>query len=243
MTINIKTRIPRLFISKISIGQFLLDLKNTHYLTHVMRGKIGDHVLVFDSETGEYLAQIETIDRKGCALKILEKVRDFVTQNGPALLFAPIKKPRLDFLIEKAVELGVGSLYPVITNHTINRHLNRDKIQEQVIQATEQCERLEVPPIHDPVDLERVLDEWDMSEPIFVCAERKVCLTLKEALHQFPLGKTFLVGPEGGFSSAEFDLMAQKPFIHFVNLGAEILRAETAAIMALSYFKLTKCFT
>lgn len=236
---DIKTRISRLFIPSIleEEGHISLDAKNSHYLTHVMRAKIGDQVLVFDGKTGEYVAEISKMDRKGCTLHILKKVKPFVQNMGPTLLFAPLKKPRLDFMIEKAVELGVDHLYPIITDHTINRNLNMEKLQEIAIQAAEQSERLSIPEIHEPLGLEKFLKAWNPADPIFVCAERQNCPSLKESSVKIPACKTFFVGPEGGFSASEFKLMESTPFIHFVNLGPEILRAETAAIAVLGWVR------
>jgi len=238
---DVKTRLSRLFIPGAGGNNLLsLDAKNSHYLIHVMRGRIGDQVLVFDGVTGEYLAQINHVDRKGCSLKILHQTKSFIASHGPSLLFAPLKKPRLDILIEKAVELGVEALYPVMTQHTVYRHLTQEKLQEISIQAAEQCERLSIPQIHQPLDLKYLLETWDPEIPILVCVERLECLSLKKACAKFSQAKTFLIGPEGGFSPDEFMLMGQKPFVHFVTLGSEILRAETAGILALGYFKTNK---
>ena len=162
------------------------------------------------------------------------------------LCFAPIKRARLDFLAEKATELGASRLVPVMTRHTIVTRVNGERLAANAREAAEQCERLSVPTVAAPVKLEALLADWPAERRLFLCAEAGAARPIAEALlaeagldeaglaEGAPRPAAFLTGPEGGFSAAELDALAKLPFVVPVGLGPRILRADTAAIAALA---------
>ena len=212
-----------------------LPENHAHYLRNVLRKNPGDTIRLFNGRDGEWLAEIATLGKKSGSAKLTKKLRD----QPPApptvhLLFAPIKKARLDFLIEKAVELGVTHLHPVITARTENRNLNAERLQAQIIEATEQCERMDVPIFFDAMPLDKKIAAWNAAPEILWCFERSNA----ESLGMTPLkNPAFLIGPEGGFDDREIRYLSEQAFIKSVSLGAAILRAETAAIFCLACVK------
>ena len=213
-----------------------LDEAQAHYLKNVLRRKTGDKIRVFNGRDGEFLAEITGIGKKKADLAVLEQTR---RQPAPAarihLLFAPIKKDRMDFLIEKAVELGVTDFHPVLTARTVVRKINAQRLRAQVTEAAEQCERMEIPVLHPLAALEDKIASWKADFPVFWCRERG------ESPHISAFSAenwAFLIGPEGGFDDGEFKFLGSRPDIQPLSLGETLLRAETAAALALGYAKI-----
>ncbi len=207
-----------------------------HYLRNVMRAGPGDTVTLFNGRDGEWTAQIDTLSKGSSTLIPQEKRRDQLPEPGPWLLFAPIKRAPLDFLVQKAVELGAAGLQPVFTDHTNSERINLDRLTANVIEAAEQCERLTVPEIRAPEKLAAILENWPADRHLLVCAEHGAAQGIDETLRTAPADgeSAILIGPEGGFAPSELDLLRRLPFASLVSLGPRILRAETAALAALT---------
>jgi|TARA_E500000318_G_scaffold59582_2_gene55302 16S rRNA (uracil1498-N3)-methyltransferase len=252
MTADAARARQRLFVSDpITPGcEIELSPEQSHYLEHVMRLKPGTPVKIFNGLDGEWLATINELRKKKGSVAVESQLRAQGTEVGPTLVFAPIKKQRLDFLIEKAVEMGVGRLQPVITQHGITDKVRLDRLQAQVIEAAEQCERLTVPEIFKPV---RLLD-WVANCPenhhLLFCDETGSGSPIGEVLSQLlakgagsaidnvnVINHALVIGPEGGFSADELERIRKQSFATPVSLGPRILRAETAAIAALTVFQ------
>ncbi len=218
-----------------------LTAAQAHYLRNVMRAAPGDSVVLFNGQDGEWLARIETISKKTGSLTPTEKLRDQKPEPGPCLLFAPIKRAPLDFLVQKAVELGVSALQPVITDHTNTTRIKTDRLHANAIEAAEQSERLTVPTIQPAKPLIDVLENWPVARRLLVCTERGKARGIEETLRTAPANTKWgiLIGPEGGFSSTELDQIAKYQFAVYVSLGPRILRAETAALAALTCWQMT----
>lgn len=230
-------KLPRLFTeSPLSEGcAAVLDTAQTHYLKNVLRKQEGEHLRVFNGKDGEFTAHIEKLGKKEAIIR-LEAL--FLPQPPAAppvhLVFAPIKKARLDMLIEKAVELGASDLHPVLTERTENRHLNTERLNAQITESLEQCERLARPRLHPLQKLEKLIPTWQ-SPVIFACLEREDALPLTEALNSMTAqGAALLLGPEGGFTPKEISYLTAAKNCRPVSLGPAILRAETAVFYALS---------
>lgn len=205
-----------------------------HYVLNVMRLAAGDAVLVFNGRDGEWTARVETPRKKECALALTTQTRPQSPEPDVWLAFAPIKRARLDLLVEKATELGVSALWPIFTQHTNAERINAERLRATAIEAAEQCERLSVPHIEPAQDLQQFFSAWPRERRLFVLDETGGGAALSAELSQnaeLPCG--FLVGPEGGFAKSELDALAQLAFVTRVGLGPRILRAETAALAAL----------
>lgn len=217
-----------------SIG---LTAAQAHYLKHVLRLSAGARVSLFNGRDGEWMSRIDTIGRGWGSLKVEEHLRDQADEPDLWLLFAPIKRARLDFLVQKAVELGVSRISPVYTERTEVKRLNLERHRTNVIEAAEQCERLSLPEFTEPCGLAAALETFPSNRQLLVCAERGDAMPLDALLHE-PQSKgvshAFLCGPEGGFSQTELDGLGKLSFIRFVSLGPRILRAETAALSAVA---------
>ena len=224
---------PRIFTeTSLNIGQtVILAKEQSHYIRNVLRLSIGGFIRIFNGKDGEFLSSLISTD-KLCVLTIEKLLKPQHSPTGPWLFFSPIKKDRLSFLIEKAVELGAQKLVPVITERTIIRALNIDKIRLTIIEAAEQCERLDVPEILSPIPLKNVFKVLKESQTLYFCKERSHAPSLQSL--SIPGNASILIGPEGGFTDAEMAFLDSNPQTQPVSLGKRILRAETAAIYALS---------
>lgn len=205
-----------------------------HYLRNVLRRQSGDRLRLFNGRDGEYLAVLQAV---GKAL-VTARCETGLKVQPPApvplhLLFAPVKKARLDFLIEKAVELGATHLHPVITRNTETRTLNEDRLHAQIIEAAEQCERLDRPVLLPPMPLESLGQAWPAGCLVLACLERKNAPFIAQALSGVAGPRAALIGPEGGFTEEEALWLESLSFVRPVTLGARILRSETAACAAL----------
>ena len=216
-----------------------LPAAQTHYLRNVLRLKPGDAVLLFNGRDGEWRGMIDTLGRSDCAVAVEARVRAQAGEPDVWLLFAPVKRGPLDFLVQKAVELGVSSLRPVLTRYTDVSRVNGDRLRAIIAEAAEQCGRLTLPHIGPPQPLAELLSVWPEERRLIACAEsgpaRPLQAVLTEARPEScDAGWALLTGPEGGFAPEELDALGKLPFVTTVSLGPRILRAETAALAALA---------
>lgn len=214
----------------------MIDLgpEQARRLASVLRLKSGDKIKLFNGTDGEWAGVIEKLGKSSGQILLETLLRKQITPNGPWLAFAPVKKNRLDMIIEKATELGVARLIPVITKRTESKRVNLERLHAQTVEAAEQCERMDVPIISEPVKLDGLPAVWPKERKLFVAAERAGAIALTEAVKQNLGPAGVLVGPEGGFEKGELDWILKQPISVGVGLGPRILRAETAAIAALT---------
>ncbi len=217
------------------------DPSQVHYLLHVMRAKAGDRVGLFNGRGGEWIAAVADVTRRACVL-VCE--RQTTAQSGTPdvwLVFAPIKKTPADYVMQKATELGVRALQPVLTRRTIVRRVNADRMRANAIEAAEQSGRLTVPDISEPMELEKLLAAWPNERRILFCDEAREAPSIFDVLAQAPGGPwAILTGPEGGFDDAERATIRALPFVSPASLGERILRADTAALGALAVWQAVK---
>ena len=202
-----------------------------HYLANVMRMKVGDQLLLFDGVSGEWLAEVVDAGRKRVTLFVREATRPQEAVPDLALAFAPIKKGRVDWLVEKAVELGVARLQPVVTQRTIVDKLNLDRMRSHIVEAAEQCGRTNLATIDAPVRLAAFLRGLDRGRALYF-ADESGGAPAKTAFAPGPA--TILTGPEGGFTTDEAAAIRAAPRATAISLGPRILRAETAALAAVA---------
>ncbi len=231
----------RLYIPHDFAPEITCDLPENqiHYIRNVLRMSAGDQLIVFNGKDGEWIAELTEIAKKRGSISLIEQTRPQSASSDLWAVFAPIKKARQDFLVEKATELGVSRLLPVITDYCNNARMNKDRVTAQTIEAAEQCERLDMPEIDDLQKLNTLLNTWPEDRTLLVCAEKGDAVPIATAAQNLkgnPVG--ILVGPEGGFSDQELELLASKDFTQMIDLGPRILRAETALITALSSYQM-----
>jgi 16S rRNA (uracil1498-N3)-methyltransferase len=212
--------------------------QQSHYLLHVMRAKIGNHISLFNGRDGEWVARIVEISKRSC---ILQCERQSATQTEVPdvwLCFAPIKKTPADYVVQKATELGVRALQPVFTRRTIVSRVNVERMRANAVEAAEQSGRLSVPETREPLALDRFLSSWPNERRLIFCDEGGDAKPFASALapdsaHAFAI----LTGPEGGFDPLERDALRALPFVTPATLGPRILRADTAALAALAIWQ------
>lgn len=210
-----------------------------NYLLNVLRLGDGDTVLVFNGRDGEWLARVRPHGKKVCGLEVVAQVREQAEGPDLALLFAPLKRARLDYMVQKATELGVATLQPVFTAHTQAERIKHDRMHANVIEAAEQCGVLRVPEILEPEKLDKVLDAWPVDTTLIFCDEGAEIANPIVALRDVTFPAAVLIGPEGGFSEAERARLAAVPSAVTVSLGPRIMRADTAAVAALALVNAT----
>ena len=233
------SHIARLYVDqRLANGdQVILAEAQSKYLLRVMRLEEGAIVRVFNGRDGEWRCAL-VIHGKKAILEPVERMRAQTTALDLTLMFAPIKKTRTDFIVEKASELGVRTLQPVITEYTQTNRVRTDRLQALVIEAAEQTERMDIPEVRDAAKLSDCLAIWDSSTPLYNCDEGSTARPMVQALKdvkQKAVG--LLVGPEGGFSPRERDMLRALDFVIPVTLGPRILRAETAIVSALTLWQ------
>ncbi len=238
LDLSYKAKIRLYFPGKISLkSPVKLENKQVHYLINVMRKKIDDSILVFNSVNGEFLAKISEIYRNTIIIDIIKKIRDVKIENDIWLLFAPVKKTPTEYIVQKATELGVSKIIPVITERTITKKLNLKRMKDIAIESSEQCERITIPEVYAIKKLKDLIPNWDNDRIIFFCDETIRNDEVVKIDFQNLSTKSFgaiLVGPEGGFSINETNYLREKKFIRPIDLGPRILRSDTAVIAALS---------
>jgi len=219
-----------------------VDADRAHYLRDVMRLQAGAAVMLFNGRDGEWHSIIQAVRKRGMTLQVEAQARQPVVEPDLWLCFAPIRRARLDFIAEKATELGVGRLQPVITQRTIVERVNTDRLRANAIEAAEQTERLTVPEIAEPTTLAQLVAGWPSGRHLLLADETggghpvaDVLADLDDAARAAPWA--VLTGPEGGFARTELDLVGRLPHVHAVGLGPRILRADTAALAALAVWQ------
>jgi 16S rRNA (uracil1498-N3)-methyltransferase len=230
-------RSPRLFVeANLGDGATLpLEREQANYLLNVLRLGSGDSVLVFNGSSGEWLARIEVAGKRNASLAIERQTRP--QSNGPDVhyLFAPLKRARLDYMVQKATEMGVARLQPVLTRHTVAERVNGERMRANVIEAAEQCGILRVPEVAAPERLDRVLASWDAGRRLIFCDEASPIADPVAALREIVPGPlAVLIGPEGGFAPEEREALIALPFVVSIAMGPRIMRADTAAVAALT---------
>lgn len=215
-----------------------LSVKVSHYLCNVMRCKDNETIFCFNEECGEFLCKIIKIDKKTTIIEPQELLRKSEKASDLWLLFAPLKKDNTDFVIEKATELGVKKIIPVITQYTNCDKIKIERLTFQAIEASEQCERLSVPKIENLSKLKDILNNWNDNRTLLFMNERRGALKIVDAINKNKTDSVaILVGPEGGFSDDEAKFIESFPFVKSVSMGPRILRAETAVVSALSIWQ------
>ncbi len=226
----------RLFVEgPLGAGQdVVLSDDQLHYLRNVLRLRAGDGLALFNGRDGEFSARIEVLERRRAVMRPLSRLRQQQEGADIWLCAALIRRSRFEWLAEKATELGVRRLLPLRSERSTGDRLRTDRLQAIMREAAEQCERLDVPEIAPVQTLTALLASWDENRPLYYCAERD-----RDAGHGFLPSRSaaVLIGPEGGFSRAEDDMLRQQKFVKPVSLGPRILRAETAAVAALSLWQ------
>jgi 16S rRNA (uracil1498-N3)-methyltransferase len=229
-------RTPRLYVdAPLSAGAtILLENRQAHYLLNVLRLRPGATFRLFNAADGEWLAEIVSVRKRDLTLRCERKLRDPKPPPDIDYLFSPIKHARLDYLAQKATELGAGRLRPVITRRTISERINIERLKLNVVEAAEQCNLVGLPQVLDPEPLDKVIASWNPARHLIYCDETASANPLP-VLHKLKRGPlAVLVGPEGGFAPEEQDLLRSQRFVTGISLGPRIMRADTAAVAALT---------
>lgn len=231
----------RLYVeSDLSDGAVVgLSPDHAHFLRSVLRLEPGRWVTLFNGRDGEWAAQIDGIGKGWASLAVGRQLRGQSASPDVWLYFAPIKRARLDFLVQKATELGVRRIQPVVTQRTIVERVKGERLSANVTEAAEQCERLDLPEICDPIRLDRALADHPADRTLVACVEFGNALPIADVVAALPVGApvTLLVGPEGGFSPEERKGLETRADVRFAGLGPRILRAETAGLAALAVWQ------
>lgn len=224
------TRTPRLFTGATLHAGALAEgtQAQAHYLLHVMRHAAGDTIRLFNGSDGEWSAKIEAGRRDRVTFRVGARLRPQTPEPDCWLLFSPLKRDATDLIVQKATELGASALLPIFCERTNAARFNAERALAIATEAAEQSERLTIPRIAEPARLADTLGAWPRGRPLAAALERAPALPM-------PAGEgALLIGPEGGFTPGELDVMHATPFIHPVSLGPRILRAETAALAGLA---------
>ncbi|MEJ0095402.1 MAG: 16S rRNA (uracil(1498)-N(3))-methyltransferase [Methylocella sp.] len=219
-----------------------LDPDQANYLRNVLRLPDGAEILVFNGRDGEWSANLSAANRKSVALVARDLVRPQTPPFGLHYLFAPLKHARLDYMIQKAVEMGAGLLRPVLTRRTQAERINEGRMHANAIEAAEQCGILSIPEIAPAIRLDALVEGWDKTRLLVFCDEDAPVRDPLQALKALtplsakgePLPLAVLIGPEGGFDPAEREALLALPQVLRLSLGPRILRADTAAVAALA---------
>ncbi|HWK32652.1 MAG TPA: 16S rRNA (uracil(1498)-N(3))-methyltransferase [Hyphomicrobium sp.] len=214
--------------------------EQANYLGNVLRLGAGDEILVFNGHDGEWRARIAEAVKRRCTLESIARTRPQV--DGPDLhyIFAPLKHARLDYMVQKATELGVAHLQPVLTRRTVASRVNLERMGANAIEAAEQCGVLRVPTVGEPAKLETLLAHWPQERCLIFCDEAADVGSPIAALSDIgacPLA--VIIGPEGGFDEVERKLLRAQPYATAISLGPRIMRADTAAVAALALVNAT----
>lgn len=210
-----------------------------HYLLHVMRAKNADIVRIFNGRDGEFSAEVAEVSKRACVLICRRRTAPQRETTDVWLAFAPIKKTPADFVVQKATELGVSVLQPVTTRRTIASRVNLERMSANAVEAAEQSERLSVPDVRAPVTLAELLRSWPRERVLIFCDEGGEAAPIAQAISARKLADAWgvLTGPEGGFDPEERALIRAQDFVLPVTLGPRIMRADTAALAALSVWQ------
>jgi 16S rRNA (uracil1498-N3)-methyltransferase len=232
-----ETNAPRLFIEPALGNGVAVECtrEQANYLLNVMRLARGDDVIVFNGRDGEWRAVIAEAGKRRCALMCKEQTRPQVQAPDLHYLFAPLKHARLDYMVQKATEMGARRLRPVLTRRTVATRVNSERMRANAIEAAEQCNILWVPEVDEPQRLSAVLQDWDARRRLIFCDESAAVADPLAALSGLAPGPlAVIVGPEGGFDAEERAQLAAAPYARAISLGPRIMRADTAAVAALA---------
>lgn len=225
---------PRLFVAApLAPGAIRIDGAQAHYLIAVMRLRPGDPVKLFDGISGEWLAIAAHVGKRDLTLDITNQLREREHVPDLWLCAAPLKKGRIDWLVEKACELGTARVVPVLTRRTVVERLNLDRLAAHMVEAAEQCGRTAVPELAEPVKLAALLRDWPAERALFFADENGGAPALA-AFREHTGPAAILIGPEGGFDEEERAAIRALPSAVAIGLGPRILRADTAAAAAIS---------
>jgi 16S rRNA (uracil1498-N3)-methyltransferase len=232
-------RTPRLFVEvPLAAGtRVTLDRGQTNYLVNVLRLAAGRPVLLFNGRDGEWKAEVTEASRKSVVLGVIEQTRSQTAPTDLHYLFAPLKHARLDYMVQKAVEMGASRLHPVLTRHSQAERVNLVRMRANAIEAAEQCGILNLPEIATPTPFERLIDVWPAERLLVFCDEdAKGADPIRSLGGAARAGGpvSVLIGPEGGFAEQERAALARLPNVIRLSLGPRILRADTAAVAALA---------
>jgi 16S rRNA (uracil1498-N3)-methyltransferase len=227
---------PRVFVeTSLSVGaEFPLTKEQGHYVANVLRCNPGDALALFNGSDGEFLAYITSSAKKSVVVRIEKKSCDVKPPPDIDYLFAPLKHARLDYMVQKATELGVRRLRPVITGRTIAERVNLERMRANAVEAAEQCNLVFVPEVLEPEKLSNVIAQWQQGRALVFCDERAKTSNPVDALKAVITPAAVLVGPEGGFTPEEREMLLRQPFVTAISLGPRIMRADTVAISALA---------
>lgn len=231
----------RLYVEQeLGAGQTVrLARAQAHYLFGVMRLSEGDRLEVFDGRSGAWAAEVSEAGKRGGALAVLERTRAPLPRPDLWLLFAPLKKARTDFVVEKATELGAARIVPVQTDFTNAERIRRDRLQAHAVEAAEQCGGTYVPPVEELRRLSDALSDWPVDRHLVFADEALVGARRSLSAPQAEKW-AILIGPEGGFSDDERARLSALPFVTPISLGPRILRADTAAVAAMTLWQSTR---
>jgi 16S rRNA (uracil1498-N3)-methyltransferase len=231
-------RTPRLYVAAPLEpgGTVLLDRDRANYLFNVLRLTAGDIVLLFNGRDGEWRAMVAATAKRGGTLEVGERTRAQPAATDIELVFAPLKHARLDYLVQKAVEMGARRITPVLTRHTQVARVNLERMRANVIEAAEQCGVLAVPEVDEPLDFARMLASLPSERLVVFCDEDAEVADPIAALSAAPrhAGVALLIGPEGGFAADERAALLARGNVLRLSLGPRILRADTAAVAAMA---------
>ena len=235
-------KMQRLFVPQdLATGTaFDASPEQSHYLSNVLRTAEGAELLLFNGRDGEWLARVASKAKKSVRLETVEQTRPQPPAPDLVYCFAPLKVGRLDYLVQKAVEMGAGVLQPVVTQHTQIARIGIERLQANAVEAAEQCGILAIPEVRDAQKFTPLLAGWDRERRLIFCDEDASTnnpLTALQGIREEKLG--LLVGPEGGFSEEERRQLRALPFVTAIPLGPRILRADTAAVAALAVMQAT----
>ncbi|WP_019219809.1 16S rRNA (uracil(1498)-N(3))-methyltransferase [Bartonella florencae] len=240
MRINYKLK--RLFIRQtLALNEEIkIEGAQASYLVRVLRMQEGAEILLFNGQDGEWLARLITVGKKFVVVRLIHQERLQTKPSNLIYCFAPLKNARLDYMVQKAVEMGVSILQPVITHHTQVTRINMARMEANVIEASEQCGILSLPKCVAAISLAELLAGWNEIQPLFFCDEaHKLCNPLPLLKKYENTKPGILIGPEGGFSEEERNFLKKHPFVIPISLGPRILRADTAAVAALALLNVT----
>tara|TARA_B100001964_G_C14060009_1_gene520951 strand:+ start:43 stop:783 length:741 start_codon:yes stop_codon:yes gene_type:complete len=233
----------RIFVNKSISSNLIIYVKDKqhHYLKNVMRIKVNDSINIFDGIAGEWTSTVISINRENTALRVNENIKKMKSSPDLWLIFAPIKQNRMGIAIQKATEIGVSKIIPCFTEYTNFKKINLRNLYQNAIEASEQSERLDVPNVEKEVDLKSLLKNWPKDRKLIYCDEKntdkspiiETIIPLKNTANKWSV----LIGPEGGFSDAEQDLILKNNNVVSVSLGNTILRSDTAITVALFCIK------
>ncbi|MCP5082858.1 MAG: 16S rRNA (uracil(1498)-N(3))-methyltransferase [Alphaproteobacteria bacterium] len=230
-------RTPRVYVEHaLAAGKDVaLDKALSHYLGNVMRLKAGDTVRMFNGQDGEWLCTIHELTKRCCSLRADSQTRQQISLPDIHYLFAPLKHARLDYMAQKATELGAALLQPVLTEYTNVSRIKLERMRANAIEAAEQCNLLSIPGVREPERLGAILDDWDPLRRLIFCDEAAAVSSPLTVLQGLPSGPVaLLIGPEGGFSPAERGRLLDQPFVTTISLGPRVMRADTAGTAAMA---------